>query len=155
MWRNLSKQFTEITKDESFLEIVHKLENIVSKVLSLALIIVILVSLVDLVIILAKDLVGDASLFFSKTLIDIFGLFLNILIALELLENITAYLRKHVIQVELVIITALIAVSRKIIIFDFSKSENLDLIALGSAILSLSVSYWLIRRLNKNSLPNE
>jgi len=86
--------------------------------------------------------------FFNKGLIETFGLFLNILIALELLENIAAYLKKHAIQVELVIVTSLIAVARKIIIFDFSKATGTDLIGLAIAIFSLSISYWLIRRIN-------
>lgn len=145
-WKKLAKKVLEGSKDENFLRLIHLVENIVSKILSLALLLVILVSLVDLILILAKDLKAEPVGFFDKTIIDIFGLFLNILIALELMENITAYLRKHIVQVELVIVTSLIAVARKIIIFDFSKYQNLDLIALGIAILALSTSYWLIRR---------
>jgi uncharacterized membrane protein (DUF373 family) len=49
------------------------------------------------------------------------GPFLNILIGLEILENVTGYFRKNVLQVELVIVTSLIAVARKIIIFNFEK----------------------------------
>jgi uncharacterized membrane protein (DUF373 family) len=86
--------------------------------------------------------------FFNTTVIEILGLFLNILIALELLENITAYLRKHVFHLELVIATSLIAVARKIIIFDLDKYSGVDLVALAAAIFALSISYWLVRRLN-------
>lgn len=137
-------------KDETFLKLIHLIENIVSKILSLALIAVIFVSLFDLIIVLANDLFTTEPVgFFNKTLIEIFGLFLNILIALELMENITAYLKKHIIQVELVIVTALIAVARKIIIFDPAKYEKEDLYALALAALSLSASYWLIRRVNQ------
>lgn len=150
-WKKLTITLTESLKDESFLKAIHKIENIVSKVLSLALIAVILVSLCDLIIFLSKDLIQEPTGFFNKTLIEIFGLFLNILIALELLENITAYLKKHVVQVELVIVTSLIAVARKIIIFDFSKATSLDLIGLAFAIFALSISYWLIRRMNTKS----
>jgi uncharacterized membrane protein (DUF373 family) len=129
---------------------IHKIEALVSKLLSIALVIVILVSLIDLIIILSKDLFTTEPVgFFNKTLIEIFGLFLNILIALELLENITAYLRKHIIQVELVVVTALIAVARKIIIFDPKQSDRLDLIAFGLASLALAVSYWLLKRTNQ------
>nr|MDJ0682118.1 phosphate-starvation-inducible PsiE family protein [Xenococcaceae cyanobacterium MO_167.B52] len=73
-------------------------------------------------------------------------------IALELLENITAYLKKQVVQVELVLITALIAVARKIIIFDIDKKSSSDLMALGVAILCLSIGYAVVRlnRKNKN-----
>jgi uncharacterized membrane protein (DUF373 family) len=150
--RNLMKLVTgvrQLFKDESFLTGIHKIENLVSKILSVALIIVILVSLFDLVVILSKDLFfTEPTGFFSKTLIEIFGLFLNILIALELLENITAYLRKHIVQVELVVVTALIAVARKVIIFDPAKYNKDDLTALAIAILALSFSYWLIRLVN-------
>jgi uncharacterized membrane protein (DUF373 family) len=150
-WSNITRYLATNTKDENFLSLIHTVENIVSKILSLALLFVILISIVDLLVLLGKDLLQEPIGFFDKGLIDIFGLFLNILIALELLENITAYLRKHIVQVELVIVTSLIAIARKIIIFDFSKYNNFDLFALGAAILALSISYWLIRRGNQNS----
>jgi uncharacterized membrane protein (DUF373 family) len=83
-----------------------------------------------------------------QVLFTIFGLFLNVLIALEILENITAYLRKHVVQVELVIVTSLIAVARKIIILDLEKVTGLTIIGLAVAVLSLAISYWIIRSSN-------
>lgn len=130
--------------------LIHRVENFVSKILSLALIAVILVSLIDLVRVLSVDLLHSEPIgFFNTTLIDLFGLFLNILIALELLENVTAYLKKHIVQVELVVVTALIAVSRKIIIFDPNKYEKIDLIALAGASLALAISYWLIKTMNE------
>ncbi|MDV3001372.1 MAG: hypothetical protein N5P05_002978 [Chroococcopsis gigantea SAG 12.99] len=136
-------------EDAKFIKTIHGVENLVSKVLSIALIIVILVSLADLIVILSRDLFTlEPKGLFTKTLIEIFGLFLNILIALELLENITAYLKKHIVQVELVVVTALIAVARKIIIFDSNKFAKDDLIALAIASLALSVSYFMIRQSN-------
>jgi uncharacterized membrane protein (DUF373 family) len=140
--------FKNITKNENFLELIHWVENFVSKILSLALLVVILIAVFDLIVFLVKDISKDPTGFYNKSLIELFGLFLNILIALELLENITAYLKKHIVQVELVIVTSLIAVARKIIIFDLAKYSSTDLIALALAILSLSVSYWLVKRLN-------
>ncbi|MFP4102398.1 phosphate-starvation-inducible PsiE family protein, partial [Coleofasciculus sp.] len=53
---------------------------------------------------------------------------------------------KHVVQVELVIVTSLIAVARKIIILNLDKTGGLEIIGLALAILSLSISYWIIRR---------
>lgn len=84
-------------------------------------------------------------------MINIFGLFLNVLIALELLENITAYLRNNVVHVELVVVTSIIAVARKIIILDFEKTTGLDVIGLAIAIFSLSISYWIIRSIREPS----
>ena len=136
-------------KDEDFLRFIRAIENLVSKVLSITLIVVILVSLVELIITLIRDLFYFEPVgFFARTLVEIFGLFLNILIALELLENITVYLKKHIVQVELVVTTALIAIARKIIIFDPKQYAKTDLIALGFASLALSASYWLIRRMS-------
>ncbi|NJN23391.1 MAG: hypothetical protein HC810_01960 [Acaryochloridaceae cyanobacterium RL_2_7] len=135
--------------DRTFLKGIHIVENFVSKVLAIALVLVIIVSIYDLIVILAYDLFSGTAGFFERTLIEIFGLFLNVLIALELLENITAYLKKHILQVELVVVTALIAVARKIIIFDLQKLDGSDLLALAIAILSLSFSYWLVKTVNK------
>lgn len=134
--------------DRSVLELIRRFEKAVSKILSAALLIVIFVALVDLILVLIGDLFREPFGFFNRALIDIFGLFLNVLIALELLENITAYLKENRVRLELVISTSLIAIARKIIIFDFSKLDSSDLIALGVAIFALSTSYWMIKRLN-------
>jgi uncharacterized membrane protein (DUF373 family) len=147
--KNFLIKFVDIFKDRNFLKVIHLTENIVSKILSLALIFVIFVSLYDLIIALLSDItIEESSVFFEKTLLELFGLFLNILIALELLENITAYLRKHIIQLELVLTTALIAVARKIIIFDPKQYDKDNLISLGFVTLALSASYALVRYSN-------
>ncbi|MBD2652906.1 MULTISPECIES: phosphate-starvation-inducible PsiE family protein [Synechocystis] len=137
-------------QDSLFLSVLRSFEKLVSKLLAICLMVVVFVAVFDLFKVLVIELRGEPFGFFNRTLIEIFGLFLNILIALELLENITVYLKDNVIQVELVIVTAMIAVARKIIIFDFSKYEGLDLLALGFAILCLATSFWMIKRLNVN-----
>lgn len=146
--RGVLPKLLKLGDDHNFLKIVEVIEAIASKVLSIALLIVILVALVDLIVVLFQSLFASPIGLFNTTIIEVFGLFLNILIALELLENVTAYLRKHVFHVELVIATSLIAVARKIIIFDLNKYSSVDLIALAAAIFALAISYWLVRRLN-------
>ncbi|MFN6562292.1 MAG: phosphate-starvation-inducible PsiE family protein [Nostoc sp. ChiSLP01] len=143
--RRLLKLILGTTKDQNFMHMIENLEVLVSKVLSLLMVVVILVAIGDLGIFLYKELFTIPYGKFNITLYKIFGLFLNILIALEILENITGYLRKHVIQVELVIVTSLIAVARKIIILDLEKVPGIDIIGLGIAILALSISYLIIR----------
>ena len=70
-------------------------------------------------------------------------------IALEVLQNITSYLRRHVVQIELVLVTALTAVARKVIVLP-SGAENKPqlLVGLGIAVVSLSAAYWLVKRAN-------
>lgn len=149
--KKLMRRILGATKDENFMHIIENIEVIVSKVLSIFMVIVILVAIGDLGVFILKELFTAPYAKFNTTLYKIFGLFLNILIALEILENITAYLRKHVFQVELVIVTSLIAVARKIIILDLEKVGGVDIIGLGIAILSLSISYLIIRLSNAKS----
>jgi uncharacterized membrane protein (DUF373 family) len=137
------------TSDETFLHWLEGFENFVAKVLTLALVLVIFVSVIDLTIFLTQELTSEPIGFFNRTLIEIFGIFLNILVALEILENITGYLRKHIFQVELVIGTALIAVARKIIIFDLNKYSSEYLTSLGISVLAIAVSYWIVKRLRQ------
>ena len=135
--------------DQGFLENLERFESLVSKALSVAMVMVIIVVIIDLCAYLLDVLFNpDPDVFLGTTLLNIFGLFLSVLIALEILENITAYLRKHVVQVELVIVTSLTAVARKIIILDLSKVTGVSLIGLAIAILSLSLSYFIVKRVN-------
>jgi uncharacterized membrane protein (DUF373 family) len=137
-------------EDEVFLKRLGQIEGIVSKVLSIAMVIVILVTVIDLAIVLYRSLlVTDSVGFFTTTLTEIFGLFLSVLIALEILENITAYIRRHVVQVELVIATALTAVGRKLIILDLEKVSGVSLIGLALALIALSVSYYIVRAVHR------
>jgi len=137
-------------QDEVFLKRLSQVESIVSKVLSLAMVLVILVTVVDLAIVLYRTLmVFDSRGFFQTTLTEIFGIFLSVLIALEILENITAYIRKHVVQVELVIATALTAVGRKLIILDLEKVSGISLIGLAIALLALSIGYLIVRSVHR------
>jgi uncharacterized membrane protein (DUF373 family) len=151
MLRNILSLFTN---DEKFLHGLEVVEGWVSKLLSIGMIIVTFAAIAHLGYSLLETLLNIKSYYeddsFNKKLFQLFGLFLNVLIALEILENITAYLKKHVIQVELVLVTSLIAVSRKIIILDLEKKDSNDLIALAVASFALSTSYVIIRLSNRN-----
>ena len=71
---------------------------------------------------------------------------LLILIALEVLQNLMAYLRDHVVQIELVLITALTAVARKVIVMpQHSDGQPWMLASLGFTVLTLAGAYWLVR----------
>ena len=146
--RKLIKRFLGFNSDKSFIYLIEITEVIVSKLLALLMLIVIFACLADLAIFIFQEILSPEVGGFSQTLFKTFGLFLNVLIALEILENITGYLKKHVLQVELVIVTSLIAIARKIIILDLKVTEGLEIIGLGFAILALSISYFIIRSSN-------
>jgi uncharacterized membrane protein (DUF373 family) len=155
MMRLLRRLAAILHEDEKFLETVESIEAIVSKILSIGMIFVTFIAIGHLSYALIEKLLltveRPSNDSFNTTLFELFGLFLNVLIALEILENITAYLRKHVIQVELVIVTSLIAVSRKIIILDLEKKSSSDLIALAVAVFSLSVGYAIVHQTNRTN----
>ncbi len=153
--RIIRKMMAILTEDEKFLETIEDIERIVSKILSIGMILVTFISIAHLSYALIDKLFltvdRPSNENFNTTLFELFGLFLNVLIALEILENITAYLRKHTIQVELVIVTSLIAVARKIIILDLEKKGSDDLVALAVAVISLSVSLLIVHYTTRRS----
>jgi uncharacterized membrane protein (DUF373 family) len=150
--KKLLRVFWDNWQDDVFLRRLHGLENIVSKLLAIGVLFVIVSAVAELAVYMVNylripPLTGDGSesaTQFTRTLFTVFGLFLNVLIAFEIMENVTAYLKRHVIQVELVIATSLIAVARKIIILDLEKTQGLDLLALAGTILALSAAYWVV-----------
>ena len=89
----------------------------------------------------------------SEQLTKIFGFVLMILIALELLESIKAYLREDVIHMEIVLAVALIAIARKLITLDVTKTEPLLLFGIASVVLTLALGYWLIKLAHRPASP--
>lgn len=149
MQNKLFRHLKQATSDRAFLHYAEFFENLIAKILLVVIIFITFYAVVDLAINLSQTILTTQVGSLGKTLISIFGLFLNILIALELLENIAGYLRKHVFQVELVIVTAIIAVARKIVILDLEKTSGLDLIGLATAIIALTIGYYIIHISNR------
>ncbi|MBD2579487.1 phosphate-starvation-inducible PsiE family protein [Oscillatoria sp. FACHB-1406] len=157
--RRLFRKLSRAGKDERFLELLEGVEVLIAKFLSLVMIVITLLAVYDLCLFLAQtlfyELLYEPQGITKNSLFEAFGLLLNVLIALEILANIAVYLKEHAVQYELVVITSLIAVARKIIIFDLEKKQAIDLIALSVAVLALSTSYFLIRYTNQNSKGHE
>ena len=83
-------------------------------------------------------------------ILAVFGGFLAVLIAIEIFLNITLYLRDDVIHVRLVIATALMAIARKVIVFDFKELGHEYVYATAAVVLSLGVTYWLLSKKSEN-----
>lgn len=153
--QKLVKWLRFAVSDEGFLKLVEVVETLMAKVLTLIMLVVILVSVWDVsravLELVTDDLINsNYKTYLKSTLFEIFGLFLTVLIALEIIENITGYLKKHEFQLELVIVTSLVAVARKIVIFDLESADSSnDLIGLSATILALTISYWIVRQVNR------
>lgn len=135
-------------KNDAFLDFIDQLEDVFAKLLTLGMMGLILFMIIDLGIVLVSSILTPPGDGFTTIIFKILGLFLNVLIALEITQNITSYLGTHVIQIEMVLVTSLIAVARKIIILDLSKLEAMQLLALALAVVALGTCYWLVRRTN-------
>lgn len=77
----------------------------------------------------------------------LFGLIFTVLIALEFKRSllVTAEQKKNIVQVRTVVLIALLAVVRKLMILDLTHTDATQLLALASTILSLGGVYWLVR----------
>jgi uncharacterized membrane protein (DUF373 family) len=117
------------------------------KVLAVLMVFTILWGVVDVVYILYQQLLAPTFTTFSiRDIVTTFGAFMAVLIAIEIFINITLYIRKDVIHVKLVVATALMAIARKVIIFDFSKITPLYIFGTATVVLALGITYWLIDR---------
>ena len=100
----------------------HKIIRVAVKVLAVLMVAVIVWGIGDVVYVLYQRLLEPPFLLLSiGDILATFGAFLAVLIAIEIFINITLYLKTDVIPVRLVVATALMAISRKVIIFDFDK----------------------------------
>jgi uncharacterized membrane protein (DUF373 family) len=77
----------------------------------------------------------------------VFGMVFTVIIALEFKRSllVLAERRDTVVQVRTVILIAMLAVVRKLIILDLAATDAQHLLALAAAILALGAVYWLVR----------
>jgi uncharacterized membrane protein (DUF373 family) len=110
---------------------------------------IVLLSTVELGYLIVKDIMEEPRYFIEiDQLLEIFGFFLLILIGVELLESMKAYLAKKVVHSETVLEVALIAISRKVIILNIDEYKSTILLGIAALIIAISASYFLIRRLD-------
>ncbi|MCG8702332.1 MAG: phosphate-starvation-inducible PsiE family protein [Bacteroidales bacterium] len=85
----------------------------------------------------------------ANGLMDLFSLLLVLLIGLELLETIKAYLKEDIVHVEFIILVAIIAIARKVIVWDFKKYSDVELLSLAAMMVGLGITYFLIKYSDK------
>lgn len=144
-------QGTEIIPEEPLVNGLQRVIHFAVRVLALLMTAVILWGIGDVVWMLYNQLVSPPFLLLNiNDILATFGAFLAVLIAIEIFINITLYLRDDVIHIKLVMATALMAIARKVIIFDFDKLAPQYIYATGAVILALSVGYWLVTQKEKD-----
>lgn len=95
------------------------IQKIIIAVLTALMALVVMLATLELVHIIALDILSPPFVLLdANELLDIFGYFLLILIGIELLETFSIYLHERAINVQVVLLVAMIALARKVIILD-------------------------------------
>jgi uncharacterized membrane protein (DUF373 family) len=131
--------------------VLEKLIATVQKLIVLALasmlVIIVVLSTVHLGALIAQEIWKPPRfLIHVEGLLEIFGYFLLVLIGVELLETLKAYVKKDVIHVRVVLEVALIAMARKVIIEEPNGVPSLTLFGIAALILALGVAFYFERQ---------
>lgn len=103
---------------------------------------------IDLGWLIVKD-ISQAPYFLLSVdqLLEIFGLFMLVVIGIELLETIMkTYITQDQPHYEVVLSVAIIAIARKVIILDLNEVGSLSLIGIASIVIALTLGYFLMKR---------
>ncbi len=145
-------QHEEIPEDhkDPLLKHLHRAIRFAIRILAVLMVLVIFWSIADVVYVLYMRLSSPP--YFLLDISDIlqtFGAFMLVLIAVEIFTNIRLYLGSNILPVELVIGTALMAVARKVIVLDLKQVSSEQIIGIALVTFALGISYWLVRHSDK------
>lgn len=131
------------------LNILDRFEKLVTQVLVILMMIVVVCSTAVLAWMILQDLISPpVFLLDASEMLDLFGLFLLVLVGIELLDTIKAYLIDHIIHEEVIVAAALVAVLRKVIILDIKNTDSFTIVGLALLIAAVVIAYWAIKRTN-------
>jgi uncharacterized membrane protein (DUF373 family) len=131
------------------LTVYQKFEHVVILVLTALIAIVIAFALWNLTVKILFSIVSSGG--FDPTDYSVFqalfGMIFTVIIALEFKRSllVIAERRRGIVQVRTVVLIALLAIVRKLMIIDLTASNAAEVFALAAAILALGAVYWLVR----------
>ncbi len=133
--------------EDHTIRFLNKVIRIAVKVLAVLMVLVIIWGIGDVIYVLYQRLSEPPFLLLKiSDILATFGAFLAVLIAIEIFLNISMYLSTNIVPVRLVIATALMAIARKVIIFDFKEVSPPYIMATAAVVMALGLTYWLITK---------
>jgi uncharacterized membrane protein (DUF373 family) len=136
-----------LTHEDPFIQFLNRTIRLGVKFMALLMVLVILLGIVDIVFVLYEKLSEPPIFELSiNELLETFGAFMAVLIAIEIFLNITLYIRSDVIPVKLVVATAMMAIARKIIVFDYKHLDPEYVSASALVVVALGITYWLVQK---------
>ena len=133
------------------IDIVDRFEKIIYALLMIMLMVVLVAAIIDLVWVLVISFTDISPwLLETREMIAVLGGFLLVLIGVELLDTIKAYFRENAIHVEIVVLLAIIAVARKVILLDPTGMSGIEfgieMMGIGVIVVGLAGGYYLIKK---------
>ena len=146
---SLKQELKDTTEKLRLLSLYQRFEHIIIMFLTALIAVIVIAAVWNLSLKILFGLVLSGSLDPSDYTIfqAVFGMIFTVIIALEFKKSllVIAERRESVVQIRSVVTIALLAICRKVIIFDLRETDAAQLFALAAAILALGVVYWLIR----------
>ena len=131
--------------EDPFIRFLHLSIRSGVKVLAFLMVLVIMLGILDVVFVMYEKMSEPPYFHLSiNEILETFGAFLAVLIAIEIFLNITLYIRSDVIPVKLVVATALMAISRKVIVFDYHHLDPAYVSSSALVVFALGITYWLL-----------
>ncbi len=114
-------------------------------ILALILFIIVLV-VIGLVLSLAQTLLDGHYNLDKGEILNFFGELLLVVIGVELFDTIKGLLSESRVRAELVLLVAVTAVSRELIVFNYESADGMMMVGLGVLIAAVAVGYYLISK---------
>ncbi len=131
--------------DDRLLAFLNSAIKIAVKILAVLMVLVIFWGVADVIYVIYQKLMSPPFLLLTiSDILKAFAAFLAVLIAIEIYQNIVMYIRTDVFPLRLVIATALMAISRKVIIMDFDEISPQYIYATGAVVLALGLTYYVL-----------
>ena len=131
----------------TFESLLTKVQKFTVLVLAAMLIVVMVLSTIHLGVLISEEIMKPPRFLIPvQGLLGIFGYFLLVLIGVELIETLKAYVRKDAIHVRVVLEVALIAMARKVIIEEPNEVPSLTLFGIAALILALGIASYFERQ---------
>jgi len=152
--KELPHNWTDIRKEWPVLTFYQRFEVSVAYALTIVIGVVILVAFVRLILSVADTLVLRTLNPLDHGVFQlVFGEIMTLLIALEFNHTLRYVItgERGIIQARIVILIALLALARKVIIVDLLDAPPASVAALAALALSLGIAYWILRERDQRS----
>ena len=143
-----SSPWSDLRGHWAILSYYQRFEGIVALILTLVIGLIILVALFRLSLgVVTGLLLGAFDPLEHDAFQTVFGETLTLLIALEFNHTLQYVVKREqsIIQTKIVLLIALLAIARKLIVFDLRDVDAAQLLGLAAVTLALGITYWLMR----------